>query len=619
MTRDRGVVVAIVAAVTGAIARLAQLGWLHPLNPDEREFFVAMRWIAEGRVPYRDFWEHHTPLTWFLFAPLTRVTESPGVDAVLLLRWAQIPIWIGTFWLANVWMRDAGLSRFARWSAMAFALCSSFFMLSAIEFRVDALGCLLIMAALVLMQRTGAGTAFAAGAAFCLAGFANLRFGPLILLSALLFRIVDTRGRAWRGTSRANWLFAGALVTLAASLAYFVVTGSLDELIEDVFRGNFLSGRYVPPILSAFLHRLLIPFGIRVLDAGEPWSAAAVDVGGIVVVVIGCIGLIRGLARWRNPDDLFVMAFVQAVNMLFIAAMNTIYNYHFLLVVVLMLPLIAMMIDLLPRRALVLVLLVVAWGVSVFASIFRGKELDLAYQDLILREAHARTRPGETIWSGIAWSLRRDAPHRLWFLPDMAAYLVHNGEEERYRLEDLVRNPPAALVVDNMAATWLSLVQRELAPYFIRHYVPLWRSLWIPGLNARLAPGESMVWMAPRDGEYRVYAGREIAGHPWFDRPLYIAHYQSTNIRWPLLTLPPPGNDPRLQWWIDRQPATVGASVALRKGQVIAVASSAGEPLGVILLPSADRTLNRQPPPGVTLEGVSTRVTHVPDFHARIE
>ena len=24
-------------------------------------------------------------------------------------------------------------------------------------------------------------------------------------------------------------------------------------------------------------------------------------------------------------------------------------------------------------------------------------------------------------------------------------------------------------------------------------------------------------------------------------------------------------------------------------------------------------------PPGVTLEGASTRVTHVPDFHARIE
>ena len=605
-------------AITAAAARLATLGWLHPLAPDEREFFMAARWVAEGRVPYRDFWEHHTPLTWFLFAPLTRLTESAGADAVLLMRWAQIPIWIVTFWLTLAWMRNAGLSPFGRWSAVALALCSSLFMIPAVEFRVDPLGCLLIVAALVLMQRGTAPSVFGAGAALCLAAFANLRVGPVIVVTALLLRIVDPRDRVWRGTSRANWLFAGATAVVASALVYFLATGSLNAFIADVFRGNFIAGRYVTPVLAAFMRRLLAPFGLRIgLD--DPWSAAALDVGGCAILLLGFIGLFRALARWRTPDDLFVIGFVQVVNLLFIAAMNTIYNYHFELVVILMLPLVALTIDRIPRPSAVVALLAVAWCMNLFASFFRGKELDLAYQDRILREVHARTSPDETVWGGMAWNLRREPAHRLWFLPDITHELVRHGYEAPYRLEEVLRDPPGAIVIDHFSIAWLVAVQRELAPYFLRHYVPLWRNLWVAAPNARLEPGASQKWVVPRDGTYRVHVSRAIGEHPWFRRPLYVASYQSTNIRWPILKLASPANDPRLRWWIDGTAASPGAVIPLRKGQRIAVASTAAEPLGVILLPFAATELVRQPPPGVTLEGATPRVTHWPDFGARIE
>ncbi|HET8798547.1 MAG TPA: hypothetical protein VFO89_12715, partial [Thermoanaerobaculia bacterium] len=129
--------VTIVFAATTLLARLLFLHFLHPLNWDEIEFFTATKWIGEGRVPFRDFWEHHAPLMWFLFAPVTWLSDSPGIDAILLLRWAQIPVWMATFWMANVWMRNVGIDRFARWAAMTIALCSSLFMIPAVEYRVE--------------------------------------------------------------------------------------------------------------------------------------------------------------------------------------------------------------------------------------------------------------------------------------------------------------------------------------------------------------------------------------------------------------------------------------------------------------------------------------------------
>src|SRR5688572_10276913 len=215
----KAVRVAIGLAITAALVRLIPLQFLHPLNWDELEFWRATAWIAEGRVPFRDFWEHHTPLAWFVFAPFTLLTNDPGVGAVIALRWAQIPVWIATFWLLHVWMRNAGIERFARWAATAVALSSSLFMTPAVEYRVEALGCALLMAGLVLAQRE---RYFFAGAALCLAGLTNLRLGP-VLVVAVMALLVTRR-------LRAAAIIAGGFAALAAALTYFAATGSLMAL-----------------------------------------------------------------------------------------------------------------------------------------------------------------------------------------------------------------------------------------------------------------------------------------------------------------------------------------------------------------------------------------------------
>jgi hypothetical protein len=637
--------VAIAIALSAAALRLAPLGWLHPLNWDEIEFYRATRWIAEGRVPFRDFWEHHSPLAWFVFAPFSRLSDTPGAAAILGMRWAQIPVWIATFWLANVFMRNAGLSRFARWCAMAIALCSSFLMIAAVEYRIDPLACALYVGGLVLWQgggrpvrpagETPAPLLFGAGVMFCLTGLTNMRVGPLLVVTVLLLW--------WKSRARGTWIVAGGIAALVPALLYFTVTRSWGPLVQHLLTENIHGDRYAQPVVGQFLHRLIVVFGVRMIGSDRLFDIAAVDAGGIALLVLGFAGLVIALQRWRTRDDLFVIAVLQVVNLIVVAGMNFIYNYHFELVAILMLPLVALAIQqfgtsvprslgssgasgTFPRgteeprnRGTILAILLLAWSVNAFASLFRGKELDLAYQDFVMREVHARTRPGERVWAGMGWALRREPAYRFWFLPDMTRQLVEHGEAAPYRLADVVRDPPALVVCDHYAMVWLSLVQRELAPFFVRHYVPVWRNLWVPGMNARLRPLGSFEWIVPRDGTYRVFASAELARHPWFRDPFYVGAYETARQMNTAFALQNPLSPPPLSWWIERKPVAIGREIALRKGQRIAVMSAASEPLGIVLLSGTDTMLFRQPPPGATLEASTTRVTHVPRFGVRIQ
>lgn len=619
MSDDRSTKAAIALAVSAAAFRLLPLGWLHPLNWDELEFFRVAAWIAQGRVPFRDFWEHHTPLAWYVFAPAAALARSPGADAILALRWAQIPVWIATFWMTFLFMRNAGLSRFARWAAAAIALASSFLMISAVEIRIDPLAAFFYMAGLVCVQRMNGSNraALLAGVMFCSAGLTNMRLGPLLVATVIAVSVLDVHERRWRWQPAALRMYAGGALTLALALLFFQITDSLQPLHRHLITENVIGDKYGQEITAGFVHRLLVPFGVRIIASDRLFEWAAVDAGGIALLTLGFAGLLLALRSWRRPDDGFLLALLQIVSLTVIAGMNFIYNYHFQIAVVMMLPLLATAIERVPRRGAVIAILSLAWSVNAFASTFRGKELDLAYQDFVMRELDARTRPGERVWGGIAWALRREPAYHFWFLPDMTRHLVRLGYAEPYRLGRVMADPPAAIVFDHYALVWVATVQRELAPYFVRHYVPVWRNLWIPGMNARLAPGQGFRWIVPRDGTYRFFASAELARHPWFHDPLYVGAYDNADphLSW---RLPQSGMD-GVELFVDRVPAGRASTIVLRKHQLVEARNRSGRTMAVILLSGNDTQLFRQPPAGATLEAATTRVTHVPQFGARIQ
>jgi hypothetical protein len=182
-----------------------------------------------------------------------------------------------------------------------------------------------------------------------------------------------------------------------------------------------------------------------------------------------------------------------------------------------------------------------------------------------------------------------------------------------------MKTPPAAVVFDHNLLLWLGRIQRELAPYLIRHYIPVWRELWIPGMNARLSPGRRFEWTVPRDAEYRVHVSAGLARHPWFRDPIRTAIYKRPDSHRLIVRLPEPSANAPVEWMIDGTLVEMRPTIRLRRGQRVTATSQANVPIAVILLSTDDRLLFRQPPPGVTLEAETTRITHVPELGVRFE
>jgi hypothetical protein len=619
MTRETRVL--ILAALSAAALRLLPLGWLHPLNFDEIEFFRATDWVRQGLVPYRDFWEHHTPLQWYLFAPLSVLARGEGAGAVIAMRWLQIPLWIVTFWLAMIVMRRLELPRPARWGALAVALASSFLMIGAVEYRVDLLGCTLFLAGIVCAGRMaeGKGWGIAAGAALALAAVANIRLGPLLAATVIVYALTDLKERRWKPNPAAIWMAVGIAATLTCVFGLFAAAGALDDLMQQVWFQNAIGDRYAAVLPRQFAHRITTVFGVLMRGTAITFEPAAIDPGGIVLIVAGAAGVGMALRNWRKPDETFALAVLQLVSVIFIARMRRVYNYHFEVVALMMLPFVAIVFARITRKQVIFAAVGAAWCVNAFASVFRGKEVDAAWQDLVIREVHGRTQPGEKVWDGAGFAFRRPPAYRFWFLAELPQILVEHNYAERYRVADVIHDPPAAIVADYYVRYWLA-ADRQLRRFIVTHYLPVWRDVWIPAPSGRLtAENRRMSWVVLRDGDYRLYASPRLAGHPWFRVPISRDVLDRPDAdTFPILVRHPSAR-PELSWSVDGNSATLpGGIIHLRKHQRLDVLFTGTGQMGLILVPGNDTALFRQPPPGTTLEAAYQRVTHLPDFGVQL-
>ena len=598
----------LVLTAVAVAARLFAMTFLHPLNWDEVEYFRATDWVSRGLVPYRDFWEHHTPLMWFVFAPVAMLTDSPGAAAIVLMRWAQVPLWIAAFWLVSRLMSAANIAGIARVVAIVLAISSSTLMISAMEYRVDTLANVLYLAGVVLLLRA---SPFAAGFCLCLAGLANLRLGPLLAATAILgvVHAVTSGGARQPFLRRFVLLSAGVATGLAIAVTYHVITGSLGDLYRQVWWENMIGERYAERTPLAFLHRVAVPFGIRLYGAGPFFQWSGIDLGGVAILVAGTFGFVRALLFWRRAPVLTFLAVLQLVNVFFIASMKFVYHYHLQIVVLLMLPFVASVIETwLPRgRVAVFAYTSVAALLSVIIVVFRGKELDLRYQDQVMRGVHAATRPGDKVFDGVGWAIRREPAYRFWFLPVLARELVAHGHAAPYTLSQWLSDPPAAVVTDRNAVVWLA-ANPDLARYVSHHYLPLYRNLLLPGMSARVAPRGSATWIVPADGAYRLMASPQLARHPWFRFPLA----QRPGVDWRFDVQSTGAN--LVQWNVDGEKLVNASALRLRRGSRVTVRSLSDTPLGVMLVRGPDSRWGKQPPPNVTLDAEGPREWHWPTF-----
>jgi hypothetical protein len=62
--------------ITLAIASVLFFSLNIPLDTDEYETLAASSFIAHGQIPYRDFWQVHTPFSYYFFAPLVLIFKT---------------------------------------------------------------------------------------------------------------------------------------------------------------------------------------------------------------------------------------------------------------------------------------------------------------------------------------------------------------------------------------------------------------------------------------------------------------------------------------------------------------------------------------------------------------
>jgi len=216
------------------IARVWFIGH-RALDLDEFEHVHAAWSVAQGLLPYRDFFEHHPPALYFSLAPLF---AADGIDsnpdaAFAALVGARVVMWVLTI-VSFVLVYRLGTLVSGRTSAaiaVALLATSSQFLDSMLEIRPDVPAVLCLLTAIWCIAREGyrdeplrVSAYLAGGAAYGLSLLFTQK--PLFAAPGLALALLQHDRRF----ARAGLFAIGALTPIAAAIAWFASRGALAPL-----------------------------------------------------------------------------------------------------------------------------------------------------------------------------------------------------------------------------------------------------------------------------------------------------------------------------------------------------------------------------------------------------
>jgi len=287
-----GALCAAVIAVAGV--RLVRVAPVRAFDTDEFEHLHVAWSIARGEVPYRDFFEHHTPLFHLGLSVLCahdRPETGPAaaVGCVLAARrfGAAATLALGLAAGALAWRLRGPLGGAV---AVAVVLGSEVVVAKGLEVRPDAAAvALVVVAAMILAGGGPAGRSpslLAAAAAGAMAGAAvMLTQKAAFLLPGLALGALPAprslRAHAWRPAAlRLAALAAGAVAPAVAVGAWLAHHGALARAVELTLLESLGRGFVLPLSHAAW-----------VVCAADPF-----------LVVFGCAGGAVGLVQWWRGD-----------------------------------------------------------------------------------------------------------------------------------------------------------------------------------------------------------------------------------------------------------------------------------------------------------------------------
>jgi hypothetical protein len=274
---------------------IAFLGWsarTRAFDPDEFQH-LQMAWlIAIGELPYRDFFEHHTPLYHLAIAPFLgdpklMTDGTAAIRALIGLRILSIALCM-IILVQTEWIARAVSDRLATRGAALILAASGIFALKGLEIRPDQLAaCLMLGATLLLVSADRAPRPIwllaASGAAAMLAILTTQKLVFAVPGLAFTFAVIAVRRQMTAApiVRAALAVVGGATLAALPLLTWFAANDALGVFFTD----NFLLGASWPRdsrqlilILSAMLRDetllVLLPvLGVIALSA-RGWRAA---------------------------------------------------------------------------------------------------------------------------------------------------------------------------------------------------------------------------------------------------------------------------------------------------------------------------------------------------------
>lgn len=120
------------------ISALIYFSFTNFLNGDEREHVTATFFIYSGKIPYRDFFEHHHPLLWYTFLPFLHFFNNSENIWYVARFYTLLLFLINSFFIFKTSLLILP-NRFYAWLCVLLSLVPHCVFLSQTEFRPDAL------------------------------------------------------------------------------------------------------------------------------------------------------------------------------------------------------------------------------------------------------------------------------------------------------------------------------------------------------------------------------------------------------------------------------------------------------------------------------------------------
>ena len=454
------------------------------LNADESQHLHSAWLVAQGQVPFTDFWEHHTPLLYYLLAPIARwFADSPAV--YLAGRIAMVTAGAAALGLLYRAARRLGPSVAA--TAVVLLSLQPRFVEHTTEIRPDVPALVAWLAAVLALlcwrERGRPAWLWSAGLALGLAGTLNLKAVYAALGAALAVVATCVAEVGWQA---APPRVLGALGRLGTGAAVPVLA---------LLAGLWLIGGTAAPV--GFAEQVL-GTSFRFIDPTRELPVSEEGVGLLVLALVGAVLTLRreGLGVLRHPihGPLLVPPVVIGL-LLLLPGVPAVYRHAWLPVLTAVAVYAAVALEALiagaragRRGAAVLLLGAVIVGLvgpaagSVTTALRDRNSDQLRLMRLELRHACS----AEPVLDGTALAVFRPAAYRYRTLINGVRLWVANGViAEDAIVEEIRRSRPRVAYADWRVRAMVGPLQAFLA----RHYVLRPDGLLVPGARIPVAGG----------------------------------------------------------------------------------------------------------------------------------